>query len=332
MNVHSISFVQPDWRVGNEEISEWCGLKASFINDKIGVESRAFLRGSETGRGLAKRACDELFARNPSLDSDSIRLLLFVTQTPDYPLPHSSALLQDDIGLSTATACFDVNLGCSGYVYGLTIAKSMMVAEGMDAALVVTCDPYSKIMARDNRDVVALFGDGATATLLTPNGAGSIGRGDYGTDGGGAKNLILKGRGGADPRANLDGTPVSENENADQFLHMSGRAIFNFMMTCVPKSIDRCLEKNAIDIESIDYFVFHQASRFLLETLADSLELPREKVIIDLADKGNTVSSTIPMVLSGMLERGELSGKTIMVSGFGVGLSWATNVIRFGER
>lgn len=332
MNIHSISFVQPEWRVGNEEISEWCGLKAAFIDEKIGVESRAFLRAPETGSGLAKRACEELFARNPSVDRDDIRLLLFVTQTPDYPLPHSSALLQNDIGLSTATACFDVNLGCSGFVYALTIAKGMMAAEGMDAALVVTCDPYSKIMARDNRDVIALFGDGAAATLLTPDGAGTIGLGDYGTDGSGAKNLILRCGGGASPRENLDGTPVSASENADRFLHMSGRAIFNFMMTCVPKSLDRCLEKNSLDVGAVDYYIFHQASRFLLETLADSLDLPREKVIIDLEDKGNTVSSTIPMVLSGMLERGELSGKTAVVSGFGVGLSWATNVIRFGER
>jgi 3-oxoacyl-[acyl-carrier-protein] synthase-3 len=177
-----------------------------------------------------------------------------------------------------------------------------------------------------------LFGDAATATWLSRELGAEIGRGDYGTDGSGAKHLMVRSGGSAGPFDHLDRQPCPPPEPQDVHLHMNGRAIFNFMMTRVPETIDRCLARNGRDIREIDYFVFHQASRFLLEQLVDRLQLPADKVPISMAHSGNTVSSTVPMVLADLLENHELEDRLVLISGFGVGLSWASNILSFGER
>lgn len=331
MHLRAVASAQPEWVVDNQTISEWSGLDGDFIAGKIGVSSRAFLRADCAGVELAQAACDRLFNQNEELDRSQVGLLIFVTQNPDYRLPHNAALLQDKLKLPTGTAAFDINLGCSGYVYALAAAKGLMMSEGISDGIVVTCDPYSKIMDRANRDVIGLFGDAATATWLSSNGSGHIGHGDYGTDGSGYQHLVVRSGGAKAPLAHLDGTPAATPGAADSHLHMNGRAIFNFMMTRVPATVDGCLARNALARDDIDYFVFHQASAFLVTTLAERMRLPKEKVPVALSQRGNTVSSTIPMVLEDLWRAGALRGKTVLVSGFGVGLSWASNVIRFRD-
>jgi 3-oxoacyl-[acyl-carrier-protein] synthase-3 len=329
MGLKAISIATPNWRVDNQTISEWCGLPVSMISDRIGVTSRAFLSHNESGIDLAAQACEQLRHEQPDLDFAAVKLIVFVTQNPDFKLPHSGALLQQRLGFGTDTASFDVNLGCSGYVYALSIASSLMQTEQIENALVVTCDPYSKIMARDSRDVIGLFGDAATATWLSVTDGAQLAQANFGTDGNGARHLIVKNGGAAKPRSHLDGTEdVSVDPDGD-ILQMNGRAIFNFMMERVPQSVASCLCKNHKEIDDIDFFIFHQASRFLIETLRERMELPKEKVIIDLAESGNTVSSSIPMALSRLMRRGDQIGKTVLLSGFGVGLSWATNILTF---
>ncbi|WP_096701980.1 ketoacyl-ACP synthase III [Magnetospirillum sp. 15-1] len=330
MNIKAVASTLPDWVVDNPTIESWCGLPQSMLADKIGVHHRRFLAASETGTDLSERAVRNLAAANPDFDPARVGLLIVVTQNPDHQLPHNSALLQHRLGLAPTTACFDVSLGCSGFVYALSVAKGFMLAEGIDEALIVTCDPYSKCMSRANRDVAGLFGDAASATWLRADGRGVIGRGDFGTDGGGAGNLIVRAGGSAQPLAHLDGTPAADPAEADRFLHMNGRAIFNFMMTRVAGTVDSCLGRNGLSRDEVDFFVFHQASRYLLETLRDRMGLPPERMPITLAETGNTVSSTIPLVLEELLRDGRCAPATVLVSGFGVGLSWASNIIRFG--
>lgn len=329
MRLRAVAAAVPDRRVSAEEIASWTGGDAGFIADKIGIQSRAFLGPGETGVSLAKKACVRLIEENPELKPDRVGLLLVVTQNPDFRLPHSSALLQDALGLGTATACFDVSLGCSGYVYALTAARGFMATEEITDALLVTCDPYSKIMGRADRDTVSVFGDAATATWLSAEAGAEIGRGDYGTDGSGALNLVVPAGGAAQPIASLFEEGAAGGECFR--LRMNGRAIFNFMLERVPRSVARCLERNRLNVADVDQFVFHQASRFLLDNLRARLKLPADRVPVEIADVGNTVSSSIPLVLSRLLKYKSLRNKILLLSGFGVGLSWATNVIRFGD-
>jgi 3-oxoacyl-[acyl-carrier-protein] synthase-3 len=329
MKLRQIAFALPDRRFSSDEVAAWAGLDPKFVAEKIGVRTRAFLGENEAPIGLARRACEALFQHARGLDPGRIKLLVLVTQNPDFKLPHSSALLQHGLRLSSDVACFDVNLGCSGYVYALSIAKGLMAAEQIDDALVVTCDPYSRVMGRGDRDTVALFGDAATASWLSSEAGGAIGRSDFGTDGSGAEHLMVRAGGAANPIASLFGGTSPDRAAEDFRLHMNGRAIFNFMMERVPASIERCLARNGLIRDQVDYFVFHQASRFLLETLVRRLRLPADRVPIVLEDLGNTVSSTIPIALAQMMTAGRLAGKRVLASGFGVGLSWATNIIEF---
>lgn len=330
MRLRDIAFALPSTRIESDVIAEWTGVDADFITQKIGVKTRAFLSAEETPLSLAKEACDALFSRNPQLARDKIRLLIVVTQNPDFKLPHSSALVQNALTLDLNTACFDINLGCSGYVYALTVAKSFMLSEGISDGVIVTCDPYSRIMGKSDRDTVTVFGDAATASWLSSEAGGDIGRLDFGTDGGRARHLMVKAGGSCYPVTGIWGQETTPCRPEDFRLKMSGQGIFNFAMERVPKSVLRCLEKNKLSVSDIDYFVFHQGSKFLLDNLRKRLNLDSEKVPLNLEDVGNTVSSSIPLLLSQMKDKGVLGGKRILISGFGVGLSWASAVIDFG--
>jgi len=332
VKVRDVAVAVPATRVDSATIAEWTGADPVFIADKIGIKSRAFLADGETVASLAAAACHQLFTNNPALRRDEIGLVILVTQNPDFKLPHTSALLQHELKLTTETACFDVNLGCSGYVYALTAAKAFMASEEIRNALVVTCDPYSRIMGKSDRDTVTIFVDAASATWLSSESGATIGLLDFGTDGSGADSLIVKAGGAAHPLTSIwsDTPPACAPE--DLRLKMNGRAIFNFMMARVPISVKRCLERNRLSMADIDYFVFHQASKFMVENLRRALKVDAEKAPCDLTDVGNTVSSSIPMLLSHLRASKRLAGARVLVSGFGVGLSWATNVLTFGEQ
>jgi len=332
MNLRSIAIALPAQWLDNKEIARWTGGDEDFIKNKIGVESRAFLREDESMIDLSLQACEKLFAQNPDLIREQIGLLIVVTQNPACKIPHSSAILQNKLALSVNTACFDINLGCSGYVYALSVARAMMLAENISDALVVTCDPYSKIMGKADYETVSVFGDAATATWLSAARGAVIGRMDCGTDGAGAHYLMVKSGG-----SNLPHTGIwHDNQNVagidDYHVKMNGRAIFNFMMKRVPSSVEACLQKNGLSLDNIDYFFFHQASRYLLENLRDKMNLPHDKVPVEMGNVGNTVSSSIPILISDFMLSGLLQNHVCLISGFGVGLSWATNIIYFGGK
>lgn len=329
MKIRQIAFASPDNRVDSDIVAEWSGLKTDFVVNKIGVESRGFLMEDERPIDLAISACEKLLAGKDAPKRDAIGLVVLVTQNPDYRIPHSSALLQHALRLPASTAAFDIGLGCSGYVYALSAAKGMMQAEDIENALLVTCDPYSRIMDRTDRDTIALFGDAATATWLSREKGGVIGRTDFGTDGAGAENLIVRVGGAAKPLTGLYHQQGGAAPDRDLRLSMNGRGIFNFMMERIPSSVERTLSLNKVKPEDVDLFVFHQGSRFLLDQLAGRIGIPSEKVPVNIARHGNTVSSSIPLLLSELGQAGKLGGKKVLVSGFGVGLSWATSIIQF---
>jgi 3-oxoacyl-[acyl-carrier-protein] synthase-3 len=322
--IRDIQYYVPAARLRNDELISELGFDESFLRDKLGIEERRICSPSEACSDLAFMASKKVL-ESAALNDKDVGLLILCTQNPDYKLPATSHILQDRLGLSTGCAAFDLNLGCSGFVYGLGIAKAFMEVHRIRNALLVTSDPYSKIIARKDRVTRPLFGDGAAATLLSEGASCQILESTFGSDGSGAKHLMVSGGGTRHPHGEGPGAAQEHSPH----LFMDGREIFNFMMRRVPEDVSLCLRKNNLNLSDIDYFVFHQASKYMLDSLVKRMGLDPAKVIYFLKDVGNTVSSSIPIALSLFFGDKKLTGKKVLLCGFGVGLSWASTVLNF---
>ena len=329
MSIEAIASAVPSKRESAAEIAQQTGLDEQFVAEKVGVKYRHVLAAEESGLDLAEAACRKLFAET-DLKPDEVDDLIFVTQTPDHALPHSSALLAHRLGLPSHCAAFDISLGCSGFVYALSVVESFLAGNAHENALLVTCDPYSRIMAREDKSTNAVFGDAAAVCWIRRTGSRCrLGRGDYGTDGSKAGALIVPAGRGKLPLVSVHNSSVAEYTRDQLRLHMNGRDVFEFVMLQVPQSIGACLAKNELTLGEIDWFALHQGSLYMLMAMAQRLEIPNEKVLINIDRYGNTVSSTVPMLLEDLMRKGDLRGCKVVISGFGVGLSWATNILTF---
>lgn len=334
MHIKCIAHAVPDTAYAASEIAEWTGADETFIKEKVGAVNRYYLGEDETGVELANKAVCKLLDEQ-SLTIDQIGLLIYVTQTPDYAIPHNSAVLHAMLDGPDNMACFDVSLGCSGYPYALSIAKSMMVGEEIERAIVVTCDPYSKIMNRHDKATVSVFGDAATASLLAADGHITIGKADFGTRGKSGKDSLLLAKGhAATPIRSIhsDEPTVDAEDPAGYQLFMNGRNVFNFVMTEVPLSLDRMLEKNSLSKDDIDRFALHQGSIYMLKNLTRRYGIDQAKVVFNIQDYGNTVSSSVPLAVEKVMRDDPSFTGKVAISGFGVGLSWASNVLHFNKQ
>jgi 3-oxoacyl-[acyl-carrier-protein] synthase-3 len=327
MPIVSIDYALPSVTHSASEIAAVTGADEAFIREKVGVHQRQILGLHETGISLSKSACEALFLRHPELKGQ-IDLLVFVTQNPDRKLPQNSAGLAHALELKHEIASFDISLGCSGYVYALSIVEGFLNSTGMKNAILVTCDPYSRIIDPADKSTNCVFGDAATATWIRQSGSGGkIIATDFGTDGGQGDAISIAGGGAAAPMVSVQETPPPE---LNQFaLKMNGRGVFNFVNAQVPKSIQSCLKKANIELDEIDSFALHQGSIYMLESMAKRVGIPPEKLLKNMSLLGNTISSSVPLLLYDLQESGDLYGKRVLVSGFGVGLSWATAIIDF---
>ena len=329
-----IAYALPERTLGNDELSamypEWSSEK---ILAKTGITTRHVAAEGETATDLAERAAKRFFAEN-GVDPRSVDFILFCTQSPDYLLPSSSCILQDRLGISRSAGALDYNLGCSGFVYGLSLAKGLLMSGSAKSVLLLTSETYSKYIHPKDRSVRTIFGDGAAATLVREEDVGDLGMFVLGTNGAGADWLKVPNGGSRhahDPAAPVR-TDGSGNERTDNNLFMSGVDIFKFTIDIVPKTLDEVCTRNGVAREDIDLFVFHQANAFMLETLRASNRLPRERFLIDLSDVGNTVSASIPIALARAEAAGRLKdGMRVLVMGFGVGLSWGATIIRWRQ-
>ncbi len=329
MTLDAIAHALPSVRHSAADIASQTGADEAFITDKVGIRQRFVLGPGESGIDLAERACRTLFEAQ-SLEPAAVDMLVYVTQNPDRRIPHNSAGLATRLELRTNLIAFDLSLACSGYVYGLSIVEAMLASLGLETAVLVTCDPYSRIMASEDKATNAVFGDAATATLLTRNGKGGrLGKIDFGTDGSGGDAISVAAGGAAHPHVALGIDGVQAHGRAALALTMKGRDVFNFVMTRVPPSIQACLDANGLTLGEIDYFALHQGSSYMLQTTAQRAGIPDDKLLTNIADYGNTVSSSIPLLLEPLLEGGGLKAKRVLISGFGAGLSWATTVLSF---
>lgn len=297
-------------RIDNVSEGAQHGFDPAFVRGKLGILTRYVAAEDQATSDLAAEAAQTVLERTGTRGED-IDALIVVTQTPDYQMPHTAALVQRKLGLPARLASFDMSLGCSGFVYGLSTLVPLMAHGGFTRALLVTADCYSKVSDTADRATAPLFSDAAAATLVSAQPLYRPGKPLFGTDGAGAEALIVKCGGSRAP--------------ADRSkLYMDGRAIYSFAMSKIPQHVEQCLKLNGLRLEDIDRFVFHQANRYMLESLRDRMKLPAEKVVIAVEDGGNTVGSTIPIALEALLPE---RPRRILICGFGVGLSWATDVL-----
>lgn len=331
----AIRYALPEAALDNEQLaSEYKGWPAEKIYEKTGIQTRRVAAPDECASDLAVRAAQALMVQ-ASLDPSSVDFLLNCTQTPDYILPTTACVLQHRLGLPLSCGALDFNLGCSGYIYGLGLAKALIESGQARRVLLLTADTYSKLINPADKSVRTLFGDGAAATLVLAKGKETlIGPFVYGTDGAGAGNLIVP-TGGMRQRVVPQAKLVPDNSgNARTVndLYMNGAEVFNFTLCVVPEAVKQLLAKAEIVQEAVDLFVFHQANRFMLDHLRRKLQIPAEKFVIAMEQVGNTVSSSIPIALCQAQEEGRLApGALVMLVGFGVGYSWGATLIRWGS-
>ncbi len=326
--IKDIAYFLPDKIVTNQEIvQEFPEWSVEKIADKVGIDERRVSSSDETASDLAIRAAEALFDKGVA-KRDEIDFVLFCSQSPDYKLPSSACIIQNKLGLRTSCGASDFNLGCSGYEYGLAMSKGLIAGGIAKNVLLLTGETYNKYLHPRDKGNRTIFGDGASATLVSTTGFAEIGEFVLGTDGSGAKDLIVKTGGARFPEQAGDltfdegGNPISSD-----YLFMDGQDIFVFTLTIVPKMTKEVLEKNNMQKDDIGLFVFHQANKYMLEHLRKKLKINEDRFFVNLRKVGNTVSSTIPIALCDAREQGKMRGN-VMLAGFGVGLSWGGVVLR----
>lgn len=329
--IKAISYYLPEKVVTNEElVKEFPEWSVEKVAQKVGVESRHLAADDETAGDMAEKAARKLF-KEYQIEPKSIDFLMLCTQSPDYFLPSTACILQDRLGIPTSAGAFDYNLGCSGCVYGIAIAKGLVTAGIAKNVLLLTAETYNKYLHPSDKSNRSIFGDGAAACLISTDGFAEIGEFSLGTDGSGANNLIVKT--GASRQAGATGKFVEDDEGHiwyDDYLYMNGGNIFNFTLEAVPVMMKDVLEKNGLEKDQIDYYVFHQANKFMLNTIRKVCVLPKDMFYVNLATTGNTVSSTVLIGLKDCMDNRTIkAGDKVMISGFGVGLSWGGTVLFF---
>lgn len=326
-NIKAISYYLPESVLTNDlinqEFPEW-GIEK--ISSKTGINARHISAKDEFSSDMGVKAAEKLFAEH-NIDRSQIDFLLFCTQSPDYFLPTTACIIQEKLGLETTIGALDFNLGCSGFVYGLSLAKGLIAGEMAKNVLLITSETYSKFIHPKDKSNKTIFGDAAAATLISSEkGFYTLGNFIFGTDGKGAENLIVKQGGMRFPVSDKNEDIVDEfgNVRNDKNLFMNGTEIFNFTGEFVPQLTEAILEKSNLTKEDIDLFVFHQANKYMLNHLRKKIKIPEEKFFIAMEECGNTVSSTIPIALYEAQIQGKVDNcKNVILAGFGVGYSWA---------
>jgi len=335
MQITHISYFLPEKTLTNDDLaieyeSNWNSKK---IYKKTGIKSR-HIAATETTSQLAVQAAEKLFSES-GFPKDKIDFLLLCTQSPDYFLPTTACIVQDILGLPTSCGAFDFNLGCSGFVYGLAITKGLIAGGMAKNVLLLTVETYTKYIHPKDKSVRTIFGDGAAATLITHEEGDpcKIGEFVFGTDGKGASNLIVPAGAMAMPKSEETAKErVDEQGNVRSLnnLYMNGPEIFNFTLDIVPDTVKSLLARAKLSMDDIDLFVFHQANKFMLDSLRDKIGIPDEKFYVNMEDKGNTVSATIPIAMKDALDEGRIRrGDKLMLVGFGVGYSWAGCIVEW---
>lgn len=307
----AISAIVPQTIHKNMDIDSLTEEEKKVLISTTGIETRRIAESNVTAADLciaaSKKVLDDL-----SIDRKEIDVLIFVSQTPDYTIPGSSMFIQQQLGLPMDCISIDINQGCAGYVYGLSVISSMMSSGHLRKGLLLVGDTITKTISNNDRSLVPIFSDAGSCTLLEfSNHAGPM-HFNLQTDGTGYDKIIVKGSGARIPIDHSNG-----------YLYMNGQDIFNFGLKEVGPNIEALLLAKHIDKDKIDYFVMHQANMLLNETIRKKSKIPQEKTLYSLKDYGNTSCATIPVTISA--HSAHINKNTnLLLTGFGVGLSWGS--------
>ena len=327
--IKKIAYILPSNILTNEMLSaEFPNWTPEKIEEKIGVRQRHVVAENETAADLAFQAAEKVLL---ATDKNEIDFLLLCTQSPDYFLPTTACMLQDKLGLRKNIGALDYNLGCSGFVYGLALAKGLISGGLASKILLITAETYSKHLHHKDKGNRTIFGDAAAATIIEKSEDEAILNFELGTDGSGYANLIVT-NGGLRNRK-IGTNEIRKDESGEPIyldnLYMNGPEIFNFTISNVPKMLKVVLAKNELQPEDIDFYIFHQANKYMLDYLRKKAKIEESKFYSNMLETGNTVSSTIPIALANSIEQGLVKkGDKIMLAGFGVGYSWGACIIK----
>jgi len=328
--IKAIDYYLPQKILTNEElIKDFPEWSVDKIIDKVGVNKRHIAAENETATDLAIEAAKNLFKQD--IGKESVDYILFCTQSPDYFLPASACIIQERLGLPKNIGAIDFNQGCSGFVYGLSLAKGLVLGNIAKNVLLLTAETYTKKLHIQDKGNRTIFGDGASATLITTEGFAEIGEFCLGTDGSGAEYLMIKTGGARNPeKKNIVEFDENNNPISPDYIYMNGGEIFSFTLDKVPNLTKSVLEKNKIEKDDIGLFIYHQANKYMLDFLRKKSKIDEKKFYMCLSDVGNTVSSTIPIAMSVAIKDGSIKeDMNVLLAGFGVGLSWAGCVLKF---
>ena len=300
LGITEIASYLPEKRVSNYDKKDKFGIDDNFIENKIGVKYCTVKEDNEKASDLCVKAFENL-RKKIDIDVKEVECVIVITQNPDYNIPHTAAIVHGKLEMSQNCACFDISLGCSGYVYGLANIVAFMQANGLKKGLLFTADPYSEIVDHDDKNTDLLFGDGATVTYISEKYIYKPKAFKFGTNGSAYKEILCEDK-----------------------LYMNGRAVFNFTATTIPKHIMALLEENGLDDKDIDKYILHQGSKYIVDTIRKRLKIDESKVPFDMYEYGNTVSSSVPLILEKELHNGY---NKLLLSAYGIGLSWGSAIL-----
>ncbi len=330
--ITNIEYIFPEQKISNTDLANrFPDYDFGKFEEKVGILNRYWVTKNETAFDLAKKACEKLFTK---INKEEIDYIIYCTQSPEYFLPTTACILQNHLGLRKNIGAFDFNLGCSGYVYGVGMAKGLINSGQAKNVLLVTAETYSKYLHANDRSNRAIFGDAAAATLISFSDKEYIGEFLFGTDGSGYDKLIVK-NGCSNSPFNPEAVEMkygSDNIYTDNHLYMNGPEVFNFTSNVIPNFTKEVLAKNQKDISDINQFIFHQANSFMLNFMRKRLKINSDNFYINLEDGGNTVSCTIPIALKKYSQNIVSPDNEIAIVGFGVGLSWAGGLITINNK
>ncbi len=328
--IRGISYYLPEQVLSNEDLTkEFPEWDVDKVYNKVGVKERHIAATDETAGDMAEKAARKLFEEY-SISPSEIDFVLLCTQSPDHFLPSTACILQNRLGIPTSAGAFDYDLGCSGCIYGMATAKGLIAAGLAKNVLLLTAETYTKYLHPQDKSNRSIFGDGAAACLISKEkGFAEIGDFVFGSDGSGADNLMVKSFGARQRTATgVESTDDDGHIRRDDYLYMNGSAIFNFTLDAVPAMMNDLLKKSGLEKPDIDFFIFHQANRFMLNTIRKVCGIDKDKFYLNLEYTGNTVSPTILIGLKECLGNGTVTpGMKVMACGFGVGLSYAATII-----
>lgn len=344
--VNAISYFLPERRVSNEEIIKdyysfidsvpSTEVTPDTIYNQCGVKSRRISPYDETAKDLGNRAAENLFAEW-DINRDEIEYIIFVSDALEYKGPTTACVMQNDLGIPNTAGAIDILHGCTGWVYGLSLAKALIVSGQVNNVLLVTADVPTKVIHPEDIEIRGIFGDGAAATFISNQSRDkgyntSIGDFVFGTDGSGEHTLKVERSATKEP-TDIEWlsqyTDVPTGLGGGRLI-MNSPKIFLFALRKVPFLVDEILKKENLTRDDIDFYILHQANAQMLNFIRKRMKLPEEKFIIHMEEIGNTVSASIPIAMHETFKKNKIKkGSKVLVAGFGIGLSWGATVVRF---